>query len=191
MVAGSMIYSCILQNDEPEQKLSQIRQSLMATLTSQCNCNVTTSHISQGEFSCRTDPTDTVTYRARVSGTSSRSASDMVELIRSWAQGGDASIKVGVSRFQLDPTCDATLDNIHAPDCGTKTTEVTPEGTTKGTEQVTQKIVNGNDDGGNNEGSSSAQVVGILVGGIIAGLLLALLIALTVMTVLWTRKQKS
>ena len=188
MVAGSMIYSCILQNDEPEQKLSQIRQSLMATLTSQCNCNVTTSHISQGEFSCRTGPTDTVTYRARVSGTSSRSASDMVELIRSWAQGGDASIKVGGSRFQLDPTCDATLDNIHAPDCGTK---VTPTQDTKGTEQVTQKIVNGNDDSGNNEGSSSAQVVGILVGGIIAGLLLALLIALTVMTVLWTRKQKS
>ena len=38
-------------------------------------------------------------------------------MINNWVQDGSASIKVGSSRFQLDPTCNATLDNIHAPDC--------------------------------------------------------------------------
>ena len=117
----------MIQNDDTDQKLSDIKQFLAEVLDPQCTCNLTMSHISQGEFSCRTGPADSVTFRARISGTSSRSASDMASLIRTWVQGGDASIKVGASRLHLDPTCDASLENIHDLDCMEKPTEKTTQ----------------------------------------------------------------
>ena len=149
------------------------------------------SHISQGEFSCRAGPADSVTFRARISGTSSRSASDMASLIRTWVQDGDASIKVGASRLHLDPTCDASLENIHDLDCikpTEKTTQKPTETSTKlpiktPTEKPTQKEATG-------DGSSGTKAVGILLGAIIAGLLLALLIVMIIIIVMWIKKIK-
>jgi deleted-in-malignant-brain-tumors protein 1 len=184
------------QNDDTEQKLSGIRKFLATVLNTQCKCNLTMSHISQGEFSCRAGPADSVTFRARISGTSSRSASDMASLIRTWVQDGDASIKVGASRLQLDPTCDVSLDNLHAPDCVEKLTEkpaITSSIKTP-TEKPTQKGTTGktgNKSNGGSGGSSSADTVGILLGGIFAGLMLALLIVMVIIIVIWMKRIKS
>ena len=140
------------------------------------------SHINQGEFSCRTGPADSVTFRARISGTSSRSASDMASLISTWVQGGNASIKVGPSRLRLDPTCDASLENIYGPDCPEK-----PKG--KPTETSIKMLpgATGND----GDGGSGIKVVGILLGGIIAGLMLGLFIVMIIIIVIWMKKIKS
>ena len=182
----------MIQNDDTVQKLSDIKQFLATVLNTQCKCNLTKSHISQGEFSCRAGPADSVTFRARISGTSSRSASDMASLIRTWIQGGDASIKVGASRFHLDPTCDASLENIHDPDCMEKSTEKPTQKPTETstklpiktpTEKPTQKEATG-------DGSSGTKAVGILLGAIIAGLLLALLIVMIIIIVMWIKKIK-
>ena len=166
------------------------------------------SHISQGEFSCRAGPADSVTFRARISGPSSRSASDMASLVRTWVQDGDASIKVGASRFHLDPTCDASLENIHAQDCVEKPTEEpaktsskiptktptekpTVETPTKmATEKPTEKGTTGAL-GTDGDGGSGIKVAGILVGGIIAGLLLAVFIVMIIVIVMWMKKIKS
>ena len=118
---------CILQSEGTKQKLDDIRKSLVSILNAQCTCDITTSHISQGEFSCRSDPTDSVVYRARISGTPTVSASDLAALIRNWVEGGSASVMVGSLRLHLDPNCDATLDNIHALDCNQNVVEVTDE----------------------------------------------------------------
>ena len=133
---------------------------------------MTALHISQGEFSCRSGLTESVTYRARITGTPTRSASDMAALVQTWVQSGAASIKVGSSRLQLDPTCDSALDNIHALDCGAE-----PEVTT--------------DSSDGSESVSSAQVVGIMLGGIIAGILLTMLILLVAVIVIWWKKNNS
>ena len=136
---------------------------------------MTALHISQGEFSCRSGLAESVTYRARITGTPTRSASDMAALIQTWVQSGAASIKVGSSRLQLDPTCDSALDNIHALDCG-----AAPEVTT---------LVTDSSDG--SESVSSAQVVGIMLGGIIAGIFLTMLILLVAVIVIWWKKNNS
>ena len=179
-----------------EQKLSAIRQYLGTILNIKCKCDLTMSHISHGEFSCRTGAGDSVMFRARISGIPSRSASDMASLIRTWVQSGDASIKVGASRLQLDPTCDVSLDNLHAPDCVEKLTEkpaITSSIKTP-TEKPTQKGTTGktgNKSNGGSGGSSSADTVGILLGGIFAGLMLALLIVMVIIIVIWMKRIKS
>ena len=167
-----------------DQKLAGINQFLATVLNTQCKCDLTNSHISQGEFSCRTGLADSVVFRARISGTSSRSASDLASLIRTWVQNEGASIKVGALRFQLDSTCNASLENIHAPDC-VETPNENPAKTP--TEKQPEKGATGN--GGS--GDSGAKVVGILLGGIIAGLLLALLIVMIIIIVMWMKKNKS
>ena len=194
-----MIMLCTIQNDGMKQKLSAVRQYLVTVLNIQCKCDLTMSHISQSEFSCRTGPDESVTFRARISGTSSRSASDLASLIRTWVQGRGASIKVGTARLQLDSTCDASLENIHAPDCVEKPTDEPAKTSTKTptktpTEEPTQDGVTGktqNGDNGGNGGISSGDTVGILFGGIIAGLLLALLIVTIIIIVMLMKKIKS
>ena len=188
----------------------------MTAVNIQCKCDLTMSHISQGEFSCRTGPADSIIFRARIRGTSSRSASDLASLIRTWVQSGEASIKVGTSRFHLDPTCDASLENIHAPDCVEKPTEtpstkapteppsetptkmptekptlVTDETPTKASDKPSGEGTTDKATGNGGDGDSGAKAVGILLGGIIAGLLLALLIVMIIIIVMWMKKIKS
>ena len=164
----------------------------MKVLDDQCKCDLNMLHISQGEFSCRTGPDDSVTFRARISGTSSRSASDLVSLLRTWVLGGVASIKLGFSRFHVDSTCDAMLDNIHALDCGEKPTEKPTEPTTKTpTETPTKNPSEKGLTGNRGNGDSGAKAVGILLGAMIVGLLLALLIGIVIVIVMWTKKTKS
>ena len=184
----SLVLYLTIQNDETEKKLLDIRRFLASILDSQCKCDVTALHISQGEFSCRSGLTESVTYRARITGTPTRSASDMAALVQTWMQSGAASIKVGSFRLQLDPTCDSALDNIHALDCEVKST---PETTTDTI--TTEKLVTGpnNDNSDESESVSSAQVVGIMLGGIIAGIFLTMLIVLVAVIVIWWKKNKS
>ena len=113
----------------------------------------------------------------------------MAALIGNWVQDGSASIKVGSSRFHLDPTCDATLDNINALDCDQKVTEKPPEKVTETpTKQVTEKIRSSESE----ENSSSGQTAGILAVALITGVLqLVVLIVLLVIIVLWIKKKKS
>ena len=188
-----IIMLCTIQNDSVEQKLSAVRQYLVTILNIQCKCDLTMSHISQEEFSCRSGPADSITFRARISGASSRSASDLASLIRTWVQGEEASIKVRTARLQLDPTCDASLENMHAPDCVEKPTEEPAKTSTKNPTKTptTKRTQDENGGKGGSGGTSSGDTVGILFGGIIAGLLVALLIVTIIIIVTLIRKIKS
>ena len=111
----------------------------------------------------------------------------MAALIGNWVQDGSASIKVGSSRVQLDPTCNATLDNINALDCDQ--IEKPPEKVTETpTKQVTEEIKGSE----SKDNSSSSQTAGILAVALITGVLqLVVLIILLVIIVLWIKKRKS
>ena len=195
------------QGDDSAKVLAEFQQFLASILNSQCKCGVTPSHISEGEFSCRRGSDDSINYRARIKGTSSRSASDLVALIQSWVQGGQASVHVESARFSLDPSCSAALDNIHALDCGSQPltpteppsqplthmppsqppTEPPSQSASKPPQQQApskQSSVSSNDRG---ETVSSAQVVGVIIGGIMAGMLLVLLVVLIVALIMLKR----
>jgi len=175
------------QGDDSSNVLAELQQFLAAILNSQCKCGVTPSHISEGEFSCRRGSGDSINYRARIKGTSSRSASDLVALIQSWVQGGQASVHVESARFSLDPSCSAALDNIHALDCGSQPltpTEPPSQSVSRPPQQetpYTQSLVD------NSESMSSAQAGGFVLGGIVAGVLLVLMIVFIVVLVMLKR----
>ena len=80
-------------------------------------CGLTAANIKDNEFSCRGGLTKQIVYRARIVGTDVYSAPGLVSLLQSWVGSGRASIMVQSSRLQLDPTCDAYLDTLQAPDC--------------------------------------------------------------------------
>ena len=105
---------CLSYSQADEDKLGLISNSLQQTLLSLCQCQ---PQLSQAEFSCRTGPPNTVIYRARITGTSSQSASEVAAIIGAWVKADKGSVKVNQLRYHLDPTCDPTLENIHGPDC--------------------------------------------------------------------------
>ena len=128
------------QADDRDDKLNQIKESLLQTLLSLCQCQ---PQLSQAEFSCRTGPPNTVIYRARITGTSSQSASEVAAIIGAWVKADKGSVKINHLRLHLDPACDPTLENIHGPDC--RVDEPTAEATTNTDEplMVETRVVTG------------------------------------------------
>ena len=178
----------------------------MFILNARCKCGLTLTDISEGEFSCQKSRSEefmraseseeeSINYRARIKGTNNRSASDLVALLQSWVQSGEASINIQSVRYYLHPNCETTLDNIHALNCGTQplTPPPSPSPATKPpTEPQTKgptedKNVGGKDNSG---GSNSAQVGGIILGGIIAGALLVMIVLIVVVIILWKKSPK-
>ncbi len=132
-----------------------------------------------------------IVYRARILGTSSYSASALVELMQSWVDEGQASVNVGVSRLQVDPTCPVSLANLLAPDCPVLPTEPPTTSTTSTTAAVTSSSTSepptstsepptspSTPQRVSKEAISAGEIGGIVVGIVIAVLLLVLIIIL-------------
>ena len=102
----------------------------MLLLNGLCNCVLTSAHISEGEFSLQNsgsenfmrarESAESINYRARIKGTSNYSASDLVALLQSWVQSGEASINIQSIHYNLDQSCETALDNIYALNCGSQ-----------------------------------------------------------------------
>ena len=206
----AMLNASCSQAEETEGKLSQIQKSLQQSMLLLCQCQ---PQLSQGEFSCRTGPPDSVTYRARITGTSSRSATEVVAIMGAWVQTNKGSVKIDRLRYYLDPTCDPTLENIHGPDC--PVAETPTDGATDNTTTTDKPVTStpstedsitpptkpdidpkdpqserrtGDDNGG--DGVTTGQVAGILLGGVITGLL-ATLIIIILFILCWKYRKQS
>ena len=141
-----------------------------------------------------------IIYRARILGTSNYSASALVELMQSWVNGGQASVNVGASRLQIDPTCPVFLDNLIAPDCSPPTTETPTSPTTSSSTTATvtstteppTRPSTGNGPSAQPRVSSTKISAGEM-GGIIVGVLIAvfLLVLVILLVGLFVRGWKS
>lgn len=133
------------------------------------------------ELSCRRGLQDQISYRARILGTNTYSASGLVQLLQLWVETGTASIRVGVSRLEADSSCPVFLDNLNAPDClppgttpqtrTTPQTHTTPQIRPTTTVPVVNRAVGG---------VSGGETGGIIVGVLIAVLLIVLAVLLVV-----------
>ena len=137
---------------------------------------------------------ESINYRARIKGTSNYSASDLVALLQSWVQSGEASINIQSIHYNLDQSCETALDNIYALNCGSQplTLPSPSNGTKSPTEPPTKgptedKNVGSKDNSGD---SISTEMGGIIFGGIIAGALLTIVVFLVVVTIIWTKSFK-
>ena len=172
-----------------EEKLENLRQSIATSVNTLCKCDFSPLDISQGEFSCRLGKSDSVIYRARISGTADRSASDMAALVQSWVESDTASVLIENSRLQIDPSCNTRLDNIRGPDCDANKPPIeptSPDNTKSTTTPDSAKSSSQNDD---NNNVSTAQVLGIFIGGAAIGLFLTLFVLLFIATLFWCKKK--
>ena len=186
-----------MQDENAPQKISDIRTGLLTHLNSQCLCNLTTSHITNEELSCRQGLQNQISYRARIFGANTYSAAGLVQLLQAWVGTGTASIKVGLPRLEVDPSCPVILDNLLAPDCPPRTTQ--PPATTARTASTTVSSETTGTTGTTPStgttpptgtvpgvtadvviGISGGELGGILVGVVIAVLLLALIVLLAI-----------
>ena len=123
-----------------------------------------------------------IVYRARIVGTDAYSAPGLVSLMQSWVGSGRASIMVQSSRLHLDPTCDAYLDTLKAPDCeggGEPSTTI----------ESTEPVASASPAGANSPGASVGEIGGIAVGVLVAALLI-ILIVLVVVVIMWKMKSQ-
>ena len=208
-----------VQDENAPQKISEIRTALLANLNTQCRCNLTSAHVMNEELSCRQGLQDQISYRARIFGTDTYSAGGLVQLLQAWVGTGSASVKVGVSRLEVDRSCPVFLDNLNAPDCppgATRPPVTTPPtvattassettgttGTTSSTGTTTSKGTTpstgttpptGTVPGVTPDafaGIRGGELGGIIVGVVIAVLLLALVVLLVVFILKYRNSKK-
>ena len=78
-----------LQSSSTDEKLSDITDAVMDTLTTSCpNCAIASSRIDQQSFTCDSESPTYVTYRARLEGTSETDSGSLIPLIEAWARTG-------------------------------------------------------------------------------------------------------
>ncbi len=95
-----------------------VMESLHESIEELCHCGFTLLHLMAGEFRCLSH-LEEVTYRARLSGTTSTSSSDIIALIEEWVVSGDASVLVLLVRMSLDSTCrPVAIEWFDAHECG-------------------------------------------------------------------------
>ncbi len=118
-----------LQSDNPTGKLESILEELPQEIEKLCGCGFTSQQLTQGEFQCLSQ-LEEVTYRARLSGTTSTSNANIIADIEEWVTSGGASLVVQGVRRPLDSTCrPVAVESFSAQECGeggTPLTDATP-----------------------------------------------------------------
>lgn len=109
---------CIyLKVGDTEQRLKTIKDAIINEINELCSCDVTADHLQNSVFSCADGLVDQVVYRARIIGSDSYNAQDLVSLIQAWVNSDDAMIIAGFFRFNVDASCITSLDTLRSPDC--------------------------------------------------------------------------
>ncbi|XP_064388769.1 uncharacterized protein LOC135336822 isoform X2 [Halichondria panicea] len=105
------------QVGDTEQRLKTIKDAIINEINELCSCDVTADHLQNSVFSCADGLVDQVVYRARIIGSDSYNAQDLVSLIQAWVNSDDAMIIAGFFRFNVDASCITSLDTLRSPDC--------------------------------------------------------------------------
>ncbi len=102
---------------QAEEKLEDIEDGLQTQLNQLCGCGFALQHITAGELQCFDSSTE-VTYRARISGTSTNSSSDILAYLEEWIRSGTASVVDQKFRLVLDSSClPVAIDSFSDPKC--------------------------------------------------------------------------
>ncbi len=153
------------QLDGIAEKLQDVLVGLSAEIEQLCGCGFTSGHITLGEFECLSQP-DEVTYRARLSGTTSGSSADIIADIEEWIASGEATLNVQGVRRSMDSTClPVAVEEFDSQECGLDT------------------------------GSTDTQSdnIAAIVGGVVAAVAAVLTVAITVLviTILFVRRRRA
>ena len=98
-------------------KLEIITSAVLHQLTLSCTeCGVTSAFIDAPSFACFPESPTSVTYRARLLGTSETDSGSLISLIEEWVSGGASIIMTGVL-MTVDSKCSVAISSLSEGEC--------------------------------------------------------------------------
>ncbi len=154
------------QFTDTEDKLSDIPGKVNSAVSDDCQCSLSLSYISGGEFLCVDGEPTAVLYRAELNGGISSECTTVVSRIKDWTSSGTASIAVQGNRVGVDPDCMLEIESL------------TSETTCRTTVLVRDPVPQDSD--------ITVPIIGAVVGVIV---LVVVVILAVVIFVYWLRRQ--
>ena len=106
-------------------KLEIITSAVLEQLTIMCAvCGITSDIIDTPSFACFPESPTSVTYRARLEGTSETDSGSLISLIEEWVSGGAGIIMTGVL-VTVDSECSVAISSLGEGECTPSTTDNT------------------------------------------------------------------
>ena len=106
-------------------KLEIITSAVLEQLTIMCTeCGITSDIIDTPSFACFPESPTSVTYRARLLGTSETDSGSLISLIEEWVSGGAGIIMTGVL-VTVDSKCSVAISSLGEGECQPSTTDNT------------------------------------------------------------------
>ena len=106
-------------------KLEIITSAVLEQLTMMCTeCGITSDIIDTPSFACFPESPTSVTYRARLEGTSETDSGSLISLIEEWVRGGAGIIMTGVL-VTVDTKCSVAISSLGEGECQPTTTDNT------------------------------------------------------------------
>ena len=106
-------------------KLEIITSAVLEQLTIMCTeCGITSDIIDTPSFACFPESPTSVTYRARLLGTSETDTGSLISLIEEWVSGGAGIIMTGVL-VTVDSKCSVAISSLGEGECQPSTTDNT------------------------------------------------------------------
>ena len=98
-------------------KLEIITSAVLEQLTIMCTeCGITSDIIDTPSFACFPESPTSVTYRARLLGTSEADSGSLISLIEEWVSGGAGIIITGVL-VTVDSECPVAISSLGEGEC--------------------------------------------------------------------------
>ena len=106
-------------------KLEIITSAVLEQLTIMCTeCGITSDIIDTPSFACFPESPTSVTYRARLEGTSETDSGSLISLIEEWVSDGAGIIMTGVL-VTVDSECPVAISSLGEGECQPSTTDNT------------------------------------------------------------------
>ena len=130
-------------------KTEDITTAVLKQLTLSCiDCDITSLVIDTPSFACFPESPTSVTYRARLLGTSETDSSSLISLIEEWVSGGTSLIITGVL-MKVDSKCSVGISSLSEGGCHQPPSDPTTDrastmsSTTTATSDNTAAIIGG------------------------------------------------
>ena len=129
----------LLQTDRTDLKLADIKSAVLKELTDSCHCQSPGSS-DEESFACFQDSPNSVTYRARLKGTSNENSASVIE---EWVSSGP-NVRVRGLLMWVDTQCSVVISDFSEEECSGPSSELHGVTTTVSTTDG-QRVDNQND----------------------------------------------
>ncbi len=107
-----ILFHTYIQFTDTEDKLSDIPREILSAVSDHCQCPLTSSNITSGEFLCIDGDSTVVLYRAVLHVGTKSECTRVVSHVQDWTSSGEASIAIQGNRLRVDPDCMVEIKSL-------------------------------------------------------------------------------